>query len=245
MMSERSYACPKCKDRGWTPDSENYKVHVECSACMRPKRHASEFAAANLPIFVQDIEWRDIEPGTPDRDRLIQNARFWLRGAYSMHGPAGGFKPRSKTQSAARRTFLIFGGPNSGKTMFASLMAKTLIKRGVRTYRGTLQRYTEAFFVKSGAPEAEGERAFRDTMRETPILILELGDEPDHRYSGPRLVELMKGRVENGFCTIVVSSLNPDRLLNKYGGDFCKGSELVKLFKDKKFVLPNKLVGKR
>ena len=128
-------------------------------------------------------------------------------------------------------------------TMFASLMAKSLIKRGVRAYRGTLQRYTEAFFVKSGAPEAEEERAFRDRMRQAPVLILEMADEPDHRYSGPRLVELLKGRIESGFCTIVVSALGPDRLLGKYGGDFCKGSELLKLFADKKFVLPNKLSG--
>jgi hypothetical protein len=239
---DRPYACQKCRDQGWIPDSVNYKTHVECPDCMRPKRQASEYAAANLPVFVQDIEWRDIER-TPDRDKLIENARIWLRGAYAIHCPGGVFTPRSKTQAAARRTFLIHGPPNSGKTMFASLMAKSLIKRGVRTYRGTLQRYTEAFFVKSGAPEAEEERAFRDRMRQTPVLILEMGDEPDHRYSGPRLVELLKGRMESGFCTIVVSALGPDRLLGKYAGDFCKGSELLKLFADKKFVLPNKLSG--
>ena len=242
-MSE-SYACPKCKDQGWIPDPSNYKVHVECPDCMRPKRHASEFAAAGLPVFVQDIEWRDIER-TPDRESLIGNARNWLRGAYAMHGPAGEFKPRSKTQALARRTFLIHGPTDSGKTMFASLMAKTLIKRGVRTFRGTLQRYTEAFFVKSGAPDAEEERVFRDKMRGSPILILEMGDEPDHRYSGPRLVELMKGRIESGFCTIVVTPLSLDRILGKYGGDFCKGSELIRLFKDKKSVIVNKLGGKR
>jgi len=236
--------CSKCHDQGWMPDPDNYKVHIECPDCMRPRRHASEYAAAGLPVFVQDIEWKDIEQ-TPDRETLIRNARVWLKGAYTMHGPQGSFKPRSKTQAAARRTFLICGQTDSGKTMFASLMAKTLIKRGVRTYRGTLQRYTEAFFVRSGAPDAEEERAFRDRMRESPILILELGDEPDHRYSGPRLVELMKGRVENGFCTIVVSALVPDRMLTKYGGDFCKGSELVRLFKDKKSVIVNKLGGKR
>jgi len=243
VMSE-SYACPKCKDQGWIPDPSNYKVHVECPDCTRPKRHASEFAAAGLPVFVQDIEWRDIER-TPDRESLIGNARNWLRGAYAMHGPAGEFKPRSKTQALARRTFLIHGPTDSGKTMFASLMAKTLIKRGVRTFRGTLQRYTEAFFVKSGAPDAEEERVFRDKMRGSPILILEMGDEPDHRYSGPRLVELMKGRIESGFCTIVVTPLSPDRILGKYGGDFCKGSELIRLFKDKKSVIVNKLGGKR
>ena len=239
---DRPHACPKCRDQGWIPDPANYKTHVECPDCMRPKRHASEYAAANLPVFVQDIEWRDIER-TPDRDKLIENAKFWLRGACAIHRPGGGFTPRSKTQAAARRTFLIHGPPNSGKTMFASLMAKSLIKRGVRAYRGTLQRYTEAFFVKSGAPEAEEERAFRDRMRQAPVLILEMADEPDHRYSGPRLVELLKGRIESGFCTIVVSALGPDRLLGKYGGDFCKGSELLKLFADKKFVLPNKLSG--
>lgn len=242
-MSE-SHACKKCRDQGWIPDPNSYKVHLECPDCMRPKRHASEYAMAALPVFVQDLEWRDIER-TPDREVLINNAKVWLKGAYTMHGPAGHFKPRSRTQAVARRTFLICGPTNSGKTMFASLMAKTLIKRGVQAYRGTLQRYTEAFFVKSGASEADDERAFRDRMRGSPILILELGDEPDHRYSGPRLVELMKVRVESGFCTIVVSSLVPDRMLGKYGSDFCKGSEIVKLFKDKKSVILNKLGGKR
>lgn len=242
-MTTEQYNCPACKDQGWMPDPGNYKVHVECAECMRPKRQASEYAAANLPVFVQDIGWADIEK-TDERETLIQNARIWLKGAYSLHGPAAVRKPTSKTQAAARRNFLICGPPNSGKTMFASLMAKTLIKRGVQAYRGTLQRYTEAFFVKSGTPEAEEERSFRDTMRVVPILILEIGDEPDHKYSGPRLVELLKGRIEAGFCTIVVSSLGPERIVGKYGGGFCKASELTRLFKDRKFVLPNRLGAK-
>lgn len=239
-MTTHKYSCEACKDQGWIPDSDNYKVHTECVECTRPKRLASEYAAANLPVFVQDIEWKNIEC-TDERRKLIQNARIWLKGAYTIHGPGGSFVPRSKTQATARRIFFIWGPPDSGKTMFGSLMAKTLLKRGVQVYRGALHRYTDAFFVRSGSPEAEQERMFRDTMRDTAILLLELGDEPDHSYSGPRLVELLNYRVEKGLCTIVVSSLSPDCVIGKYGGDFCKGSELLKLFKNKKFVLVNRI----
>lgn len=227
--------CSLCKDQGWIPDPRDYKIHIECTACMRPKRLAREYEAANLPIFVRDIEWSNIEV-TDDRKTLVRGARTWLKGAYSMHGPHGEFKPKSKTQARAKRNFLIFGPPTSGKTLLASLMAKTLIKRSVGVYRGHLEKYTAAFFVKLGTPEAEAEMALRARMREIPVLIFEFGDEPDHRYSGPKFVELLKCRMEKGLCTILISALNPDRIVRKYGGDFCKSTELIRLVKNQKFV---------
>jgi DNA replication protein DnaC len=208
---------------------------------MRPKRYAAEYAAANLPIYTQDIEWKDIVQ-TPERAALMEDAKQWLRGIMSLHNH--GHKPTSRTQAFAKRLFLIYGPPNCGKTMFASLIAKSLLKRNVKVYRAHLERYVKASFVKPGTPDTEMEIAFQDMLRQIAVLILEIGEEPDHRYAGPRLVELLKHRIEHGFPTIVVSSQGPDYLVTKYGNDICKASEIVRLFKDPKTVLTHRLYAK-
>ena len=43
--------------------------------------------------------------------------------------------------------------------------------------------------------------------------------------------------MEKGVCTILVSSINPDRMIGKYGGGFCKMTDLARLFTDNKIVM--------
>lgn len=234
-MSDR-YLCSVCKDQGWIPDPKNYRIHIECEHCTRPKRYEREYTQANLPVFLHDIEWRNIEK-TPARNKLIKGARLWLNSAYAMHRPDGNFRTRGRAPISARKNFLIHGPGGTGKTMFATLMAKSLIRRGVKVLRGDLHRYRDAFFNKPDAETAVEDAEFRRSVRDMPVLILEFGEEPDHRYSGPKLIELLKARMDKGFCTILVSSISPDFIISKYGGGFCKMTELSRLFTDNKVVM--------
>ncbi|GHV01404.1 hypothetical protein FACS1894211_11090 [Clostridia bacterium] len=196
--TEIKYACPKCKDTGWTGG-------VLC-ACVRQRLHDELTAASGLTFAPDDFKDADMNvfPVTirEERERL-----YTLMKTYCQKFP-----------DAKYRNLFFSGGVGSGKTFLASCMANEILQRGETVQFLTAFTFGSQCLKIHTADLGEREDLLAPLLDPALLILDDLGTEPIlNNVTVEYLYLVLNERLTAGKHTILTTNLSPADFLARYG----------------------------
>jgi len=114
----------------------------------------------------------------------------------------------------------LYGSNGNGKTFLTSIIMKNVYRSYYSTQRTTVAKYISTLW---NSDKSDKDWAYLERVKNVEFLVIdELGKEPVTKNGNELIVldELMKGREEQGFPTIICTNLNLDDIKKKYGATF-------------------------
>lgn len=203
-LDER-YACPKCRDTGYTDD-----LPAKFCECFEKELRLRMFEDGTMAgLDEQNFEHFSDElvlrANTPEDGTRIITARY-LCEKFATDYPDN-----------PKMNILMYGPGGVGKTFLLNCMFARVIERGFSGIRITAYRMHETMRKKHIGTE-EGAQAF-DELIETPLLMIDdLGTEPMLRgISVEYLFTLLNERCAARRHTVIATNLKPTELKERYG----------------------------
>lgn len=206
-------ACPRCGDRGWTPEGR-------MCACLRELCAREQIRALTALLNLTDEQ---------DFDRLrldVYSDAPWQGYGRSPREQMG--RVIQVCEGFARqfpdyplKNLLLSGGTGLGKTFLSGCVAREVSRRGYSVVYDTAVSLFAAFKDQRFARDAGAERQARDDTRRylnCDLLILDdLGSEFNNALSQAALYEVVNGRLQAGRHTIISTNLSVEALGGRYG----------------------------
>jgi len=202
---EERYACPKCRDTGYTDD-----IPAKFCECFERELRLRMFEDGtmagldeqNFGAFSEELVKR--ANSEEDANRIL-TARF-MGKTFADQYPDN-----------AKPNMLIYGKGGVGKTFLLNCMFARIIERGFSGVRITAYRMHEAM-RKKHIGSFEDAQAF-DELVETPVLMIDdLGTEPMYRgITVEYLFTLLNERCAARRHTVIATNLTPAEIKERYG----------------------------
>lgn len=210
---EDAPACPRCGDRGWTPEGRMCGCLREL--CAREQLQAltallnltdeQDFDRLRLDVY-SDAPWQGYSRSPREQmARVIQVCEGFAR----------------QFPSYPLKNLLLSGGTGLGKTFLSGCVAREVSRRGYSVVYDTAISLFAAFKDQRFSRDAGLERQARDDARRylnCDLLILDdLGSEFNNTLSQSALYEVVNGRLQAGRHTIISTNLSVEELGARYG----------------------------
>lgn len=204
------WSCPTCHGKLWkTEDPKTFHLPLEkkkgivreCD-CETQKMLYGRYALANLADIFMRFQWSDYQ-GTDKQP--FQQVQSWLtKHEGYIDGNSMGLG--------------LFGGPGNGKSFFASLVAKELVKLGYSVHYTSFTSMVESYI--EGWQDHDARKMFQARVLQAPILVIDGISSPRAKPFGDALRYVIEERCPYGRPIIFTTDLMDARLTNEYGGEF-------------------------
>lgn len=204
--------CPKCGDRGWTPEGRMCtclrelcaREQIRSLTALLDLTDEQDFDKLRLDVY-SDAPWQG--NGRSPREqmaRVIQVCEGFAR----------------QFPKYPLKDLLLSGGTGLGKTFLSGCIAREVSRRGYSVVYDTAINLFAAFETRRFTRDAEEGRQARDDTRRylnCDLLILDdLGSELTSPLAQTTLYEVVDSRLKAGRHTVISTNLSKEQIARRY-----------------------------
>lgn len=207
---EKTYACPRCQDRGMVL-IDNLAYPCDCVQKKRREnlcKHArlsGQYRHKHFEDF--DINYYATSPLKSGRSRTItyrQLANDCLQAAKNFSAKV--------IEGEDHKGMYIYGSVGSGKTLLASCMANVILEAGLGLLFVSVPDLLDELKDTFGSRERK-ELDLMKEVREVDVLIMDdLGAHQYTDWTAGRIYNIINYRAAQGLSTVITSNLSVDEL---------------------------------